>query len=251
MDSEEFEIEQFKAFFESKHIELLSVWICDSRVLFLELMYTIDGTHLFVYIQSKFTFRSTGSTPKNRLSAGEEPFFPSDSASSQVKSFLEKSIPCLKTQFVKLMYLAKRHILMVNRHNELEPFETELPQLSEGYYYVTDWENFFDHVSDIPSTCSRLDNALVQYFFEREEVRMVNPSAVEQLHSKLKKWSSSRAMQESIERIRKVDLIVSKHPKKEAIALKDSVRKKTLSRLSVVSVLGDLCSQVSLVAPQL
>ena len=250
---EKFALEKFLGFFDKIKVKLESIWLMDGRVSFLELSFKNEPCHIFVYIQSKYHFTADGSfvPPKYRLVEDDEINFPSDTHSTHVKQYLEKVTEHVKNQPVKLLYKGKKDILMINRHNELEPFNMELPT-EPGFYYVTDWETFFKRYKELPLVCDRIDRLLSHATFESQTVKDLNGcvNVAKALIDRLQNFNANIALKNSIERMTKLEGLLQRSTSDETtlsnvVKVRNQLRSKSIYQFCTLNSLGDLCSQLS------
>ena len=251
---EKFQLEKFLSFFEKRGIVLESIWLLDNRVQFLNISYKADACEIFVYIQSKYHFTADGSfvAPKYRLVGDEDEDvkWPSDIHSTNVKDWLERCVEHVKSQPLKLMYRGKRDMLMINRHNDLDNFRMELPG-DTGFFYVTDWDTFFNRWKEIPNMADKIDKLLAHVTFDSHSVRDIGSClpAVVQLAERLKKWNSTEIMKMTMDRFNKLDGLLQKarhDPKTIAsvVTVRNKTRSKSLNQYCMLSSLGDTCQQL-------
>jgi hypothetical protein len=149
------------------------------------------------------------------------------------------------------MYKGKRDILMISRHNELDNFRLELPG-DTGFYYVTDWETFFNRHKELPYMCDKIDKLLAHVTFDSHSVRDIGSClpAVQQLADRLKRWNSAEVMRNTLDRFNKLDGLLARSKNNtdalaQVVNIRNQARTKSLSQYCMLSSLGDTCQQLT------
>jgi len=258
MDSEDqvstFSLEKFLPFFQKFNIDVVGVWLCDNRVIFIEVSFREDPCHLFVYIPSKFYFTAEGyfNFPKYRLIMDDDSAnLPTDSASLQVKQFLQNQITNVKTTGVKILYIGFRHVMFISRYNEIDGYNLEMPRTEGSFHYVTDWEWFFSTgKKEAPGICNKLDKLVLFSVYDMPFVKDLQRTIpiIQEMTKKLDKWDSKAQLVTNLERIKKLDIMQEKaktpQQRKEVVNVRNALRNKNLTSLCFLSSMGDLCDQL-------
>lgn len=249
-----FNLDKFLPWFHKRNIDVIGVWIVDNRVVFIEIEFNLQPCHLFIYIQSKYHFVAEGMLPFNkyRLIVDEENPFPADAHSHQIKGFLEKMTDHVKTQPIKLMYLGNRHIIYINRHNEIDCYGLELPKQNTNFHFVTDWEWFFQNHNEAPNICSKIDKICLYSVFEMNSVKELNRTipTIKDMTKKLENWDSKQQLTSHIQRINRIETL-QHHAKsveecKSASQLRNNLRQKVYSQMCLLSNLSETCNQLKI-----
>jgi hypothetical protein len=249
-----FSLEKFLPFFDKLNINVVGVWLCDNRVIFIEISYKLEPCHLFIYIPSKFCFTAEGffPFPKYRLIMDDEvASLPSDTASIQVKQFLTNQIQNVKTTGIKCLYIGFRHIMFISRYNEIDGYNLEMPRTEGSFHYVTDWEWFFTSgKKEAPGICNKLDKLILFSVYDMPFVKDLQKTipVIQEMTRKLDKWDSKAQLVTNLERIKKLDMMQDRaktpQQKQEVVTVRNALRNKNLTSLCFLSSMGDLCDQL-------
>jgi hypothetical protein len=155
-----FQLKKFLTFFEKREIEIKGVYMLEDRVVFIHIFLKRMVKDVFLYVSSKFNIAAEGvfKFPKYEIESSE------DSLSGQDKivySFFESQLERLEKSPIKYMWMHKKRLVYITRHNELDTFN--LSTIAEsGFYYIMEWEYFFKHHQDVQDDLENTENNLMK-----------------------------------------------------------------------------------------
>ncbi len=254
-------LENFIDFFAKKHMKIDSCWLVDGRVSFLEVSYIYESAKFFIYVQSKFHFTADGSFvfPKYKLNAiMEDDPFPKDLNSIAIKKYLDSVVDIVKNQPIKMLHLGKKHIIFIRYSNDLDCFELEVPRTTSDFFYVTDWETFYNQYKELPQACGKVDKMLLHMIHELQTVKELgsHTESLIKLAKVLHNWKPKKNFEDHIARINKLDLLISRtntdqRDKTNIIGVRNNLRNLIQDQMFVLSSLGEVCGQLTVAAEKL
>jgi len=157
---EEYEISNLLSFFKKNNIGVNGIFTFEGRTVFLFIQYLLTGIDFFIYIPSKFVIKPDNSV-KNyfhiNMKVDEEEsdkisIFKSNSTPDMMnisKESLERFIPLFEDSIYKLVYINKEGMSYINRYDEVDKFFFTNPFNKNGYFFMTDLENFYKESSNL------------------------------------------------------------------------------------------------------
>jgi hypothetical protein len=159
---EEYEISNLLNFFKKNSIAVNGIFTFEGRTVFLFIQYLLTGIDFFIYIPSKFVIKPDSSV-KNYFHINmkeeeqeEEPntvsIFKSKSTPEMTtisKESLERFVPLFEESVYKLVYINKEGLSYINRYDTVDKFSFTNPFNKNGYFFMTDLENFYKESSNL------------------------------------------------------------------------------------------------------
>jgi hypothetical protein len=158
---EEYEISNLLNFFKKNSIAVNGIFTFEGRTVFLFIQYLLTGIDFFIYIPSKFVIKPDNSV-KNYFHINmkeeeqeEEPtvsIFKSKSTPEMTtisKESLERFVPLFEESVYKLVYINKEGLSYINRYDTVDKFTFTNPFNKNGYFFMTDLENFYKESSNL------------------------------------------------------------------------------------------------------
>ena len=160
---EEYEISNLLNFFKKNSIAVNGIFTFEGRTVFLFIQYLLTGIDFFIYIPSKFVIKPDSSV-KNyfhinmKVEEEEEDtnttvsIFKSKSTPEMTtisKESLERFVPLFEDSVYKLVYINKEGLSYINRYDTVDKFSFTNPFNKNGYFFMTDLENFYKESSNL------------------------------------------------------------------------------------------------------
>lgn len=157
---EEYEISNLLSFFKKNNIGVNGIFTFEGRTVFLFIQYLLTGIDFFIYIPSKFVIKPDNSV-KNyfhiNMKVDEEEsdkisIFKSNSSPDIIdisKENLQRFIPLFEESIYKLVYIGKEGMSYINRYDDVDKFTFTNPFNKNGYFFMTDLENFYKESSNL------------------------------------------------------------------------------------------------------
>ncbi len=245
---EEYEISNLLSFFKKNNIGVNGIFTFEGRTVFLFIQYLLTGIDFFIYIPSKFVIKPDNSV-KNyfhiNMKVDEEEsdkisIFKSNSAPDMMnisKESLERFIPLFEDSIYKLVYINKEGLSYINRYDEVDKFSFTNPFNKNGYFFMTDLENFYKESSNLEK------NLLSQETLLFTKINNVFDSQLPYLYNVLtevsvdaKKYSGKTENDLYNTRIKKINTIIEKNKKEgksntECINVMSNVRSHNLKTI--------------------
>ncbi len=160
---EEYEISNLLNFFKKNSIAVNGIFTFEGRTVFLFIQYLLTGIDFFIYIPSKFVIKPDSSV-KNYFhinmkeedqeedSSSKTSIFKSKSTPEMTtisKESLERFVPLFEESVYKLVYINKEGLSYINRYDTVDKFSFTNPFNKNGYFFMTDLENFYKESSNL------------------------------------------------------------------------------------------------------
>ena len=158
---EEYEISNLLNFFKKNSIAVNGIFTFEGRTVFLFIQYLLTGIDFFIYIPSKFVIKPDSSVKNyfhiNMKVEDEEEdttvsIFKSKSTPEMTtisKESLERFVPLFEDSVYKLVYINKEGLSYINRYDTVDKFIFTNPFNKNGYFFMTDLENFYKESSNL------------------------------------------------------------------------------------------------------
>jgi hypothetical protein len=158
---EEYEISNLLSFFKKNNIGVNGIFTFEGRTVFLFIQYLSTGIDFFIYIPSKFFIKPDNSVKNyfhiNMKTEEEEEsekvsIFKSKSVQSMMdisKESLERFAGLFEDNIYKMVYINKEGLSYINRYDYVDKFTFTNPFNKNGYFFMTDLENFYKESSNL------------------------------------------------------------------------------------------------------
>ncbi len=246
---EEYEISNLLNFFKKNSIAVNGIFTFEGRTVFLFIQYLLTGIDFFIYIPSKFVIKPDSSV-KNyfHINMKEEEqeesntisIFKSKSTPEMTtisKESLERFVPLFEDSIYKLVYINKEGLSYINRYDSVDKFSFTNPFNKNGYFFMTDLENFYKESSNLEK------NLLSQETLLFTKINNVFDSQLPYLYNVLtevsvdaKKYSGKNENDLYNGRIKKINTIISNNKKEgkstvECINVMSNLRSHNLKNI--------------------
>ncbi len=245
---EEYEISNLLSFFKKNNIGVNGIFTFEGRTVFLFIQYLLTGIDFFIYIPSKFVIKPDNSV-KNyfhiNMKVDEEEsdkisIFKSNSAPDMMnisKESLERFIPLFEDSIYKLVYINKEGMSYINRYDEVDKFSFTNPFNKNGYFFMTDLENFYKESSNLEKNLLSQETLLFTKINNAFDLQL--PSLYKILTDvsvEAKKYSGKTENDLYNGRIKKINSIIEKNKKEgksntECINVMSNVRSHNLKTI--------------------
>ena len=160
---EEYEISNLLNFFKKNSIAVNGIFTFEGRTVFLFIQYLLTGIDFFIYIPSKFVIKPDSSV-KNYFHINMKVEEEEEDANTTVSIFkskstpemttiskesLERFVPLFEDSVYKLVYINKEGLSYINRYDTVDKFSFTNPFNKNGYFFMTDLENFYKESSNL------------------------------------------------------------------------------------------------------
>lgn len=160
---EEYEISNLLNFFKKNSIAVNGIFTFEGRTVFLFIQYLLTGIDFFIYIPSKFVIKPDSSV-KNYFHINMKVEEEEEDANTTVSIFkskstpemttiskesLERFVPLFEDSVYKLVYINKEGLSYINRYDTVDKFTFTNPFNKNGYFFMTDLENFYKESSNL------------------------------------------------------------------------------------------------------
>ena len=248
-DVEEYEISNLLNYFKKNNIGVNGIFTSEGRTIFLLIQYLSSGIDLFIYIPSKFSIKPDNSV-KNyfhiNMKADEDEEDETEPSlflnnSNNMKSIAEKNlkrfVPLFEESIYKLVYINKENLCYINRYNSVDSFSFTSPFNKNGYYFMTDLENFYKEANNLEK------NVLMQETLLYSKINNTFDNNLPLLYSILtdvsvdaKKFSGRTESELYNNRIKKINSVIEKNKKEgksitECINVLSNVRTHNLKNI--------------------
>jgi hypothetical protein len=248
-DVEEYEISNLLNYFKKNNISVNGIFTSEGRTIFLLIQYLSSGIDLFIYIPSKFSIKPDNSV-KNyfhiNMKADEDEEDETELSlflnnSNNMKSIAEKNlkrfVPLFEESIYKLVYINKENLCYINRYNSVDSFSFTSPFNKNGYYFMTDLENFYKEANNLEK------NVLMQETLLYSKINNTFDNNLPLLYSILtdvsvdaKKFSGRTESELYNNRIKKINSVIEKNKKEgksitECINVLSNVRTHNLKNI--------------------
>ena len=178
---EEYEIGNLLSYFKKNNINVNGIFTHEGRTVFLFIQYQNSGLDLFIYIPSKYYIKPDNSV-KNyfliNMKSEEEEEGTSSMFSNGRKNILKVStensltrfVPVFQDSIYKLVYINKELLSYINRYDGVDTFTFSSPFNKDGYYFMTDLENFYKEGTNLEKNL--MNNETLLYNISQTENRL-------------------------------------------------------------------------------
>jgi hypothetical protein len=225
---EEYEISNLLSFFKKNNIAVNGIFTFEGRTVFLFIQYLSTGIDFFIYIPSKFIIKPDSSV-KNyfhinmKVDEEEEPsnntisIFKSKSTPEMTiisKESLERFVPLFEDSIYKLVYINKEGLSYINRYDSVDKFNFTNPFNKNGYFFMTDLENFYKESSNLEKNLLSQETLLftkINNTFDSQLPYLYN--ILTEVSVETKKYSGKNENDLYNARIKKINSIISNNKK--------------------------------------
>ena len=245
---EEYEISNLLSFFKKNNIGVNGIFTFEGRTVFLFIQYLLTGIDFFIYIPSKFVIKPDNSV-KNYFhinmkvdedESGKVSIFKSNSSPDIIdvsKENLQRFIPLFEESIYKLVYISKEGMSYINRYDEVDKFTFTNPFNKNGYFFMTDLENFYKESSNLEKNLLSQETLLFTKINNAFDLQL--PSLYKILTDvsvEAKKYSGKTENDLYNGRIKKINTIIEKNKKEgksntECINVMSNVRSHNLKTI--------------------
>ncbi len=262
-DVEEYEISNLLNYFKKNSISVNGIFTAEGRTVFLLIQYVLTGVDLFIYIPSKFFIKPDSSVKNyfhiNMKSDDEEDdeteetsLFSNSTISMKniSKKSLTRFIPLFEESVYKLVYVNKETLCYINRYNSVDCFSFTNPFNKNGYYFMTDLENFYKESTNLEKNLLLQETLLytkIHNTFDKNLPSLYN--IITDVSVDVKKFSGRAESELYNNRIKRINTIIEKNKKEgksntECINVLSNVRSHNLKNIfymeNVINFLKEL-----------
>ena len=220
---EEYEIGNLLSYFKKNNINVNGIFTHEGRTVFLFIQYQNSGLDLFIYIPSKYYIKPDNSV-KNyfliNMKSEEEEEGTSSMFSNGRKNILKVStensltrfVPVFQDSIYKLVYINKELLSYINRYDGVDTFIFSSPFNKDGYYFMTDLENFYKEGTNLEKNLMNNETLLytkVYSTFDNELPKLY--STLTNISVDSKKFSGKTENQTYISRLKRISDIMVKN----------------------------------------
>jgi hypothetical protein len=220
---EEYEIGNLLSYFKKNNINVNGIFTHEGRTVFLFIQYQNSGLDLFIYIPSKYYIKPDNSV-KNyfliNMKSEEEEEGTSSMFSNGRKNILKVStensltrfVPVFQDSIYKLVYINKELLSYINRYDGVDTFTFSNPFNKDGYYFMTDLENFYKEGTNLEKNLMNNETLLytkVYSTFDNELPKLYSTLTSVSVDSK--KFSGKTENQTYISRLKRISDIMVKN----------------------------------------
>lgn len=161
---------------QSKNIKCIHLFSCEKRILFL--LVETQFSYLLIYVPSKFPVYYNSKTlpefiPITDIKIDEDEeddsYIYDNKKLYSLKKGLESKIPYFSNTSIKLSYISKKCILLINRHNEVEKFMFNTDVTYDSSYWVIDLESLYVKLNNIDSEIKNISMNILNNFYNSFE----------------------------------------------------------------------------------
>lgn len=155
-----------------KGIKCIHLFACEKRILFL--LTETNYSYLLIYVPSKFPVYYNSKTITDFIpitdikideDEADEEYIYNNDVLYNVKKGLEIKLPYFANTSIKLSYISKRMILLINRYNEVEKFVFATDVAYNSSYWVIDLENLYIKLNNIDNEINSISNNIINNFY--------------------------------------------------------------------------------------
>jgi len=220
---EEYEIGNLLSYFKKNNINVNGIFTHEGRTVFLFIQYQNSGLDLFIYIPSKYYIKPDNSV-KNyfliNMKSEEEEEGTSSMFSNGRKNIVKVStensltrfVPVFQDSIYKLVYINKELLSYINRYDGVDTFTFSSPFNKDGYYFMTDLENFYKEGTNLEKNLMNNETLLytkVYSTFDNELPKLY--STLTSISVDSKKFSGKTENQTYISRLKRISDIMVKN----------------------------------------
>jgi hypothetical protein len=246
---EEYEISNLLNFFKKNSIAVNGIFTFEGRTVFLFIQYLLTGIDFFIYIPSKFVIKPDSSV-KNyfHINMKEEEHEESNTVSifkskstpemtTISKESLERFVPLFEDSVYKLVYINKEGLSYINRYDSVDKFSFTNPFNKNGYFFMTDLENFYKESSNLEKNLLSQETLLftkINNAFDSQLPYLYN--VLTEVSVDAKKYSGKNENDLYNARIKKINGIISNNKKEgkstvECINVMSNLRSHNLKNI--------------------
>ncbi len=248
---EEYEISNLLNFFKKNSIAVNGIFTFEGRTVFLFIQYLLTGIDFFIYIPSKFVIKPDSSV-KNYLhinmkeedqeedSSSKTSIFKSKSTPEMInisKESLERFVPLFEDSIYKLVYINKEGLSYINRYDSVDKFSFTNPFNKNGYFFMTDLENFYKESSNLEKNLLSQETLLftkINNAFDSQLPYLYN--VLTEVSVDAKKYAGKNENDLYNSRIKKINTIISNNKKEgksttECINVMSNLRSHNLKNI--------------------
>jgi hypothetical protein len=242
---EEYEISNLLNFFKKNSIAVNGIFTFEGRTVFLFIQYLLTGIDFFIYIPSKFVIKPDSSVKNMKEEEQEEEpntvsIFKSKSTPEMTtisKESLERFVPLFEESVYKLVYINKEGLSYINRYDTVDKFSFTNPFNKNGYFFMTDLENFYKESSNLEKNLLSQETLLftkINNAFDSQLPYLYN--VLTEVSVDAKKYSGKNENDLYNARIKKINGIISNNKKEgkstvECINVMSNLRSHNLKNI--------------------
>lgn len=160
----------------SKGLKCIHIFACEKRILFL--LTETKYSFLLIYIPSKYPIYYNNKTQTEFIpmtdvkideDEGDDDYIYNDDVLYNIKKGMESKLPYFSNTNIKLSYISKRVILLINRHNEVEKFMFKTDVIYNSSYWVIDLENLYIKLNNIDNEIKSISSNILNNFYNSFE----------------------------------------------------------------------------------
>jgi hypothetical protein len=172
-NEERFDLVNLLNMLNSKNIKCCHLFACEKRILFL--LVETPYSYLLIYVPSKFPVYYNSKTLPDFIPITDIKIDEDDEDDSYIydnkklytiKKGLESKLPYFSNSTIKLSYISKRCILLIDRHNGgVEKFMFNTDVTYDSSYWVIDLENFYVKINNIDNEIKSVSANILNNFY--------------------------------------------------------------------------------------
>ena len=248
---EEYEISNLLNFFKKNSIAVNGIFTFEGRTVFLFIQYLLTGIDFFIYIPSKFVIKPDSSVKnyyhinmkveeEEEDSSSKTSIFKSKSSPEMInisKESLERFVPLFEDSIYKLVYINKEGLSYINRYDAVDKFSFTNPFNKNGYFFMTDLENFYKESSNLEKNLLSQETLLftkINNAFDSQLPYLYN--VLTEVSVDAKKYAGKNENDLYNSRIKKINTIISNNKKEgksttECINVMSNLRSHNLKNI--------------------
>jgi len=258
---EEYEISNLLSFFKKNNIGVNGIFTFEGRTIFLFIQYLSTGIDFFIYIPSKFFIKPDNSVKNyfhiNMHQEEEEKdtisIFNNKSTPEMMtisKESLERFVPLFEESIYKLVYINKEGLSYINRYDSVDTFTFTNPFNKNGYYFMTDLENFYKESSNLEKNLLSQETLLfskINNTFDSQLPYLYN--ILTEVSVDAKKYSGKNESDLYNNRIKKINTIISNNKKEgksitECINVMSNLRSHNLKNIFYIEKITQFLKEI-------
>uniref|UniRef100_A0A6C0DJ62 Uncharacterized protein n=1 Tax=viral metagenome TaxID=1070528 RepID=A0A6C0DJ62_9ZZZZ len=258
---EEYEISNLLSFFKKNNIGVNGIFTFEGRTIFLFIQYLLTGIDFFIYIPSKFFIKPDNSVKNyfhiNMQQEEEEKdtvsIFKNKSTPEMMtisKESLERFVPLFEESIYKLVYINKEGLSYINRYDSVDTFTFTNPFNKNGYYFMTDLENFYKESSNLEKNLLSQETLLfskINNTFDSQLPYLYN--ILTEVSVDAKKYSGKNESDLYNNRIKKINTIISNNKKEgksitECINVMSNLRSHNLKNIFYIEKITQFLKEI-------
>ena len=258
---EEYEISNLLSFFKKNNIGVNGIFTFEGRTIFLFIQYLSTGIDFFIYIPSKFFIKPDNSVKNyfhiNMHQEEEEKdtisIFNNKSTPEMMtisKESLERFVPLFEESIYKLVYINKEGLSYINRYDSVDTFTFTNPFNKNGYYFMTDLENFYKESSNLEKNLLSQETLLfskINNTFDSQLPYLYN--ILTEVSVDAKKYSGKNESDLYNNRIKKINAVISNNKKEgksvsECINVMSNLRSHNLKNIFYIEKITQFLKEI-------